>query len=172
MVVIKNLIAFEDESGNRLFSNVDSLESAQGASIEAYRSFDDLTKGENATNATIAKVRELMVLSKWTLLIAVLQLAVASSPQPQSPDLLCGTELRKPCERGQSKSFVFYLFSSVIANSRKLNVPANPPLWTKPNSALASPDSTIPMSRFCASHLPDWEVCSYLSIALAHKTVS
>jgi hypothetical protein len=63
MVVIKNLIAFEDESGNRLFSNVDSLESAQGASIEAYRSFDDLTKGENATNATIAKVRELMVLS-------------------------------------------------------------------------------------------------------------
>jgi hypothetical protein len=63
MVVIKNLIAFEDESGNGLFSNVDSLESSQGASIEAYRSFDDLTKGENATNATIAKVRELMVSS-------------------------------------------------------------------------------------------------------------
>jgi hypothetical protein len=63
MVAIKNLIAFEDESGNRLFSNVDSLESTEGASIEAYRSFDDLTKGENATNATIAKVREMMVSS-------------------------------------------------------------------------------------------------------------
>jgi len=92
--------------------------------------------------------------------MTVLQLAVASSPQYQTSDLLRGTELPKPCKRGQSKSFVFYLFSRVIANARKLNVPASPPLWTKPSSALASPDSTIPMSRFCASHLPDWEVCS------------
>lgn len=61
MVAMKNLIAFEDESGNTFFSNVDSLESTQGASIEAYTSFDDLTKGENATKATVAKVRELML---------------------------------------------------------------------------------------------------------------
>lgn len=60
MAAIKNLIAFEDETGNRFFSNVDSLESTQGASIEAYASFDDLIKGENATKATVAKVRQLM----------------------------------------------------------------------------------------------------------------
>lgn len=101
----------------------------------------------------------------------VLQLAVASSPQHQSPDLLRRTELRKPCERGQSKSFVFDLSSIMISNARKLNVPANPPLWTKPSSALASPDSTIPISRFCASHLPDWEVCSSFSTALLHEIV-
>jgi len=61
MTAIKNLIAFEDESGNRFFSNVDSLESTQGASIESYTSFDDLMKGENATEATIAKVRQLIL---------------------------------------------------------------------------------------------------------------
>ncbi|OAA52140.1 fumarylacetoacetate hydrolase [Cordyceps fumosorosea ARSEF 2679] len=38
-----------------------------------------------------------------------------------------------------------------------LNVPVNPPIWTKPAAALSSPDETIPFSRFCASHLPDWE---------------
>lgn len=58
--------------------------------------------------------------------MTVLQLAVASSPQYQSSDLLRGTELRKPCERGQSKSFVFYLFSRVIANARKAQRPCEP----------------------------------------------
>ncbi|KAL7655759.1 hypothetical protein ACMYSQ_004901 [Aspergillus niger] len=43
------------------------------------------------------------------------------------------------------------------AKEANLNVPANPPVWTKPPAALASPDETIPISRFCASHLPDWE---------------
>ncbi|KAJ9335310.1 hypothetical protein DTO027B5_3006 [Paecilomyces variotii] len=43
------------------------------------------------------------------------------------------------------------------ANIRQLNVPANPPVWTKPAAALSSPNETIPVSRFCASHLPDWE---------------
>lgn len=34
----------------------------------------------------------------------------------------------------------------------------NPPLWTKPSTTLASPDEDIPLSRYCASNLPDWEV--------------
>ncbi|RLL97429.1 hypothetical protein CFD26_105591 [Aspergillus turcosus] len=44
------------------------------------------------------------------------------------------------------------------AKEASLNVPANPPVWTKPPAALADPDETIAMNRFCASHLPDWEV--------------
>ncbi|KAJ5681292.1 hypothetical protein N7455_007601 [Penicillium solitum] len=43
------------------------------------------------------------------------------------------------------------------AKEANLNVPANPPVWTKPPAALASPNEVIPISRFCASHLPDWE---------------
>ncbi|KAJ5090102.1 hypothetical protein N7532_008786 [Penicillium argentinense] len=43
------------------------------------------------------------------------------------------------------------------AKEANLNVPANPPVWTKPPAALASPNETIPISRFCASNLPDWE---------------
>ncbi|KAL2866512.1 fumarylacetoacetate hydrolase family protein [Aspergillus lucknowensis] len=43
------------------------------------------------------------------------------------------------------------------AKEARLNVPANPPVWTKPAAALSSPYETIPVSRFCASHLPDWE---------------
>ncbi|KAJ5794610.1 hypothetical protein N7457_001209 [Penicillium paradoxum] len=43
------------------------------------------------------------------------------------------------------------------AKEASLNVPANPPVWTKPAAALSSPEETIPVSRFCASHLPDWE---------------
>ncbi|OKP06052.1 Fumarylacetoacetate hydrolase domain-containing protein 2 [Penicillium subrubescens] len=40
----------------------------------------------------------------------------------------------------------------------KLKVPANPPVWTKPAAALASPNEEIVMNRFCASNLPDWEL--------------
>ncbi|GKZ18424.1 hypothetical protein AbraCBS73388_000994 [Aspergillus brasiliensis] len=43
------------------------------------------------------------------------------------------------------------------AKEASLNVPSNPPLWTKPAASLAAPDETIPISRFCASHLPDYE---------------
>ncbi|CAI7671173.1 unnamed protein product [Penicillium bialowiezense] len=120
MAAIKNLIAFEDETGNRFFSNVESLESTQGASIEAYTSFGDLIKGENATKATVAKL-------------------LPPLPNTNLPIYCVG------------------LNYGSHAKEAKLNVPANPPLWTKPSSALASPDSTIPISRFCASHLPDWE---------------
>ncbi|KAJ5629926.1 hypothetical protein N7528_003583 [Penicillium herquei] len=40
---------------------------------------------------------------------------------------------------------------------KKLRVPFNPPLWTKPAASLSAPNETIPISRFCASHLPDYE---------------
>ncbi|KIY03347.1 uncharacterized protein Z520_00038 [Fonsecaea multimorphosa CBS 102226] len=43
------------------------------------------------------------------------------------------------------------------AKEAKLNIPANPPLWTKPAAALAAPEEDIPMSRYCASNFPDWE---------------
>jgi hypothetical protein len=42
--------------------------------------------------------------------------------------------------------------------SPKLNVPVNPPLWTKPAAALAAPGEEIHMSKYCASNFPDWEV--------------
>ncbi|KAF4257335.1 hypothetical protein KXV22_009476 [Aspergillus fumigatus] len=43
------------------------------------------------------------------------------------------------------------------AKEANLNIPANPPIWTKPAAALAGPNETIAMNRFCSSHLPDWE---------------
>ena len=43
-------------------------------------------------------------------------------------------------------------------HTKQLNVPSNPPVWTKPAASLAAPNETIPVSRFCASHLPDYEV--------------
>ncbi|KAJ6133738.1 hypothetical protein N7523_000060 [Penicillium sp. IBT 18751x] len=120
MVEIKNLIAFEDETGQKFFSNVESLQSAQGAPIEAYSSFDDLMKGNNATNATISK-------------------------------------LLPPLPNANLPIYCVGLNYGSHAKEAKLNVPANPPVWTKPSLALASPGAAIPMSRFCASHLPDWE---------------
>ncbi|KAJ5307067.1 hypothetical protein PENANT_c003G03990 [Penicillium antarcticum] len=120
MVVIKNLIAFEDEAGNRFFSNVESLETARGTSVKAFASFDDLTKDENGKNATVAKLL------------------------PPLPDI-------------NLPIYCVGLNYGSHAKEAKLNVPANPPVWTKPSAALASPGSSIPMSRFCASHLPDWE---------------
>jgi len=44
----------------------------------------------------------------------------------------------------------------------QLNIPTNPPLWTKPAAALASPDEDINMSRYCTSNFPDWEVSPFL----------
>ncbi|KIW92097.1 uncharacterized protein Z519_07081 [Cladophialophora bantiana CBS 173.52] len=43
------------------------------------------------------------------------------------------------------------------AKEAKLNVPVNPPVWTKPAAALAAPEEDIHMSRYCASNFPDWE---------------
>jgi len=39
----------------------------------------------------------------------------------------------------------------------QVQIPAAPPLWTKPAAALANPDEDIPMNKFCASTLPDYE---------------
>jgi 2-keto-4-pentenoate hydratase/2-oxohepta-3-ene-1,7-dioic acid hydratase in catechol pathway len=39
----------------------------------------------------------------------------------------------------------------------QLKIPAAPPLWTKPATSLANPDEDIPMNKFCASTLPDYE---------------
>ncbi|KAJ5267200.1 hypothetical protein N7478_010008 [Penicillium angulare] len=120
MFVIKKLIAFQDEYGNKFFANTDAPESAQGASIKAYPSFDDLTKDENATEVTIA-------------------------------------QLLPPLPNANLPIYCVGLNYGSHAKEAKINVPANPPLWTKPQSALANPGAAIPMSRFCASHLPDWE---------------
>ncbi|KIW65775.1 hypothetical protein PV04_08002 [Phialophora macrospora] len=43
------------------------------------------------------------------------------------------------------------------AKEAKLNIPVNPPLWTKPAAALAAPEEDIHMSKYCASNFPDWE---------------
>ncbi|RAO70945.1 uncharacterized protein BHQ10_006957 [Talaromyces amestolkiae] len=43
------------------------------------------------------------------------------------------------------------------AKEAKLNVPMNPPVWSKPCASLASPEEEISMSRYCASNFPDWE---------------
>ncbi|KAG4429946.1 hypothetical protein IFR05_014569 [Cadophora sp. M221] len=43
------------------------------------------------------------------------------------------------------------------AKEAGLKIPAAPPLWTKPATSLANPDEDIPMNKFCASTLPDYE---------------
>ncbi|KAF3396736.1 Fumarylacetoacetate hydrolase domain-containing protein 2 [Talaromyces pinophilus] len=43
------------------------------------------------------------------------------------------------------------------AKEASLNVPVNPPAWTKPSASLASPEEDIHISRYCASNFPDWE---------------
>ncbi|KAL2855329.1 hypothetical protein BJY01DRAFT_257056 [Aspergillus pseudoustus] len=53
------------------------------------------------------------------------------------------------------------------AKEAKLNVPSHPPLWTKPAASLSAPNETIPVSRFCASHLPDYE--GELVFVTSHK---
>ncbi|EED13288.1 fumarylacetoacetate hydrolase family protein [Talaromyces stipitatus ATCC 10500] len=43
------------------------------------------------------------------------------------------------------------------AKEASLNIPVNPPVWTKPFASLAAPEEEIAMSRYCASNFPDWE---------------
>ena len=43
------------------------------------------------------------------------------------------------------------------SHTKQLKVPAAPPLWTKPATSLANPNEDIPMNKFCASTLPDYE---------------
>lgn len=43
------------------------------------------------------------------------------------------------------------------AKEAGLNIPRNPPLWTKPSAALAEPGEEILLSHYCASSFPDWE---------------
>ncbi|KAI8240835.1 hypothetical protein K4K57_007743 [Colletotrichum sp. SAR 10_99] len=44
-----------------------------------------------------------------------------------------------------------------IVTVRRLDIPACPPLWTKPAAALASPGEEIPVNDFCAKSLLDYE---------------
>ncbi|PIG69127.1 fumarylacetoacetate hydrolase [Aspergillus arachidicola] len=66
-------------------------------------------------------------------------------------------KLLPPLPQTSSSIYCVGLNYKSHAKEASLNVPANPPLWTKPPATLASPHETIPISRFCASHLPDWE---------------
>ncbi|OQE46281.1 hypothetical protein PENCOP_c001G04146 [Penicillium coprophilum] len=66
-------------------------------------------------------------------------------------------KLLPPLPQTSSSIYCVGLNYKSHAKEASLNVPANPPVWTKPPAALASPNETIPISRFCASHLPDWE---------------
>lgn len=45
-----------------------------------------------------------------------------------------------------------------MTDQPQLGVPKNPPLWTKPYASLASPDEDVPINKFCASSLLDYEV--------------
>ncbi|KAJ5591708.1 uncharacterized protein N7459_002077 [Penicillium hispanicum] len=66
-------------------------------------------------------------------------------------------KLLSPLPQTRSSIYCVGLNYRSHAKEASLNVPANPPVWTKPPAALASPNETILISRFCASHLPDWE---------------
>ncbi|KAJ5535561.1 hypothetical protein N7513_008747 [Penicillium frequentans] len=66
-------------------------------------------------------------------------------------------KLLPPLPQTRSSIYCVGLNYKSHAKEASLNIPANPPLWTKPPAALASPNEIIPISRFCASHLPDWE---------------
>ncbi|KAF7189655.1 Fumarylacetoacetate hydrolase domain-containing protein 2 [Pseudocercospora fuligena] len=43
------------------------------------------------------------------------------------------------------------------AKEASLPIPKNPPLWLKPAAALANPDDEIPINKFCAESLLDYE---------------
>ncbi|GAD93912.1 fumarylacetoacetate hydrolase [Paecilomyces variotii No. 5] len=77
--------------------------------------------------------------------------------QKQNPTTATIAKLLPPLPRTDLPIYCVGLNYKSHAKEAKLNVPANPPVWTKPAAALSAANETIPVSRFCASHLPDWE---------------
>ncbi|KIW48998.1 hypothetical protein, variant [Exophiala xenobiotica] len=123
MKYFSRLVSFESEDGQkRFFADLGSVSDvpAQGASISAYESFQDLLEGKNEVTAVIGKL-------------------LAPIPRHDLPIYCVGLNYRSH------------------AKEANLNIPTNPPLWTKPAAALASPDEDINMSRYCTSNFPDWE---------------
>lgn len=56
MADYKYLVSFENERGDQFFANIETPEPIVGTNLAAYRCFDDLKEGKNATNASIAKL--------------------------------------------------------------------------------------------------------------------
>lgn len=160
MAPFKYLIHFETEDKETFFAKCDSTEPVIGASMTAYGTFEDLTENRNSSTATIAKV-ERPPCTTWHRLtvLALFAIASATSSPFRPSNILCRAQLQEPRKRSQRTCpFPSSLLFNVDTKTKQLNVPSNPPLWTKPAAALSAPNAVIPVSRFCASHLPDWEV--------------
>lgn len=152
------LCHFETENGNNLFTDCASADPTIGSVVDAYPTYEDLVQGQNATTATISKVlchanpSEVRYTANC-IFYSYFRLCL----KQKSPFIVLGLMIRAT-RRKQMYATEHGLSTNITSNCQKLSVPANPPVWTKPPATLASPNETISMSRFCASHLPDWEV--------------
>ncbi|KAH8700987.1 fumarylacetoacetate hydrolase family protein [Talaromyces proteolyticus] len=75
----------------------------------------------------------------------------------QNPVEVAFGKLLAPLPRADLPIYCVGLNYRSHAKEAKLNIPMNPPVWTKPPAALASAEEDIRMSRYCASNFPDWE---------------
>ncbi|OAP63469.1 hypothetical protein AYL99_02696 [Fonsecaea erecta] len=135
MLPFSRLLCFEseDEGKAKYFADLGveaTVLPEPGTPIQAYSSFNDLIAGKDKVTATVGKVYTGFLL--WDFM-----------DLKQLPSCTMLTQLD----------------GGILASSTTstLNIPANPPLWTKPAAALAAPEEDIHMSRYCASNFPDWE---------------
>jgi hypothetical protein len=159
------LCFFETDDGSRLFTNCASPKPSIGSLVDAYPTYEDLAQGQNAKTATIAKVgftsslgTERQGCAADETVYSFSPLCHKQVPQSTASDSTTGATQRKQMYATRYTTILTTAMPNLM--SSQLKVPANPPVWTKPPAALASPNETIPVSRFCASHLPDWEVSS------------
>lgn len=157
MAEFKYLIHFADEKGDRFFADIDSTEPVIGAQVNAHRSFEDLKEKKNAILTTIAKV--LQILSRKTFTFECRLTSTTAPPSGPAHDLpiyCVGLNYKSHAKEANVSTSLYKVLQRLIKN--QLNIPVNPPVWTKPPATLAGPDKIITMNQFCASHLPDWEV--------------
>ncbi|KAJ5698332.1 hypothetical protein N7462_000337 [Penicillium macrosclerotiorum] len=139
MARFKYLYRFETEKGEEFFAKGASAEPVIGASVNAYPTFEDLLGDKNVTQATLAKL-------------------LPPIPQTNLPIYCVGLNYKSHAKEASvcNQTTTIIMFDLLI-KVKQLNVPFNPPLWTKPAASLSAPNESIPISRFCASHLPDYE---------------
>jgi uncharacterized protein YerC len=67
MSSFRYLCHFETKNGDKFFAKCASTRPVIGALVDAYKSYEDLDQGQNATTATIAKVSRYLNPRAWTL---------------------------------------------------------------------------------------------------------
>uniref|UniRef100_L2FUG6 Fumarylacetoacetate hydrolase family protein n=1 Tax=Colletotrichum fructicola (strain Nara gc5) TaxID=1213859 RepID=L2FUG6_COLFN len=81
--------------------------------------------------------------------------------QKSEEDIVTVRRLLPPLPRDGLPIYCVGLNYRSHAKEATLDIPACPPLWTKPAAALASPGEEIPVNDFCAKSLLDYELPRY-----------